>query len=95
MSLLSIDTADPEEQNLHVVTLSKKVYWHHLLAMASSGVLQMYFGLAPLPFTWAGVPEAFEHPGSCKPACRFTTFCQDTAVPSSHSRCMSTNQLRG
>lgn len=30
--------------------------------MASSGVLQMYFGLAPLPFIWACVEEPFAAP---------------------------------
>ena len=80
ISVLFIDTADLQASlDLHVAMLSMKVHWHYLLAMASSGVLQMYFGLAPLPFTWAGVPEAFEHPEPYKPACEFTAFRQATA----------------
>ena len=42
---------------------------YHLFAMASSGVLQMYLGLAPLPFTWAGVSEIFADPETHQPAC--------------------------
>ena len=49
----------------------------YLFAMASSGVLQMYLGLAPLPFTWAGVSEIFADPETHQPVCNIAADGKD------------------
>ena len=51
--------------------------WCHLFAMASSGVLQMYLGLAPLPFIWAGVSEIFADPETHQPVFNIAADAKD------------------